>query len=64
MIHILVVESMRVSDKPDPVIRDLNQLINWVIDTDGIVQAYPIICKAVDYANSSLAIVENRFDLG
>ena len=62
-LHSHVVESMRVSDKPDPVIRDLNQLINWVIDTDGIVQAYPIICSAVDYASSSLAIVENRLTL-
>ena len=62
-LHSLVIESMRVSNKPDPVIRDFNQLINWVIDTDGIIQAYPIICKAVDYANSSLAIVENRLTL-
>ena len=62
-LHSLVIESMRVSDKADPVIRDFNQLINWVIDTDGIVQAYPIICRAVDYANSTLRIVENELNL-
>lgn len=62
-LHSLVRESKRVSDKPDPVIRDFNQLINWVINTDGIIQAYPIICSAVDYANSSLRIVENELNL-
>ena len=59
----LVMEAMRVSDKPDPVIRDFNQLINWIIDTDGIIQAYPIICTAVDYANRSLRIVENKMNI-
>ena len=59
----IIHESMKNYDSPDAVVRDFNQVINWIIETDGIVSAYPVICSAIEYANRALPVLTNRLHL-
>lgn len=49
--------------RPDETLQEFTDLIRWVINTEGIIEAYPIIIKAIDFADVNMPKIGNKLPL-